>query len=161
MIDCGLQAMRSNIGLRWAVGFHCSMIVIVIKALTISPVPNKSKHNNCESRQRPAQVQWEQLNFVPCHCLEAQNTPAFGIDRQMSKLYEAIIVNTSGSQPLVVSSCEVLDRQGIQLRKRHVIVDDRYCYMCKRNGESIDHIFHHCEYNCSIQNVFFSQFKLP
>jgi len=29
-------------------------------------------------------------------------------------------------------------------RKRHVIVIDRCC-MCKRNGESLDHLLFHCE----------------
>jgi hypothetical protein len=35
------------------------------------------------------------------------------------------------------------------LRKRYVIVIDR-CYMCKRNGESVDHLLHHCEAACAL-----------
>jgi hypothetical protein len=34
------------------------------------------------------------------------------------------------------------------LKKRHVIVVDR-CYMCKRNGEFVDHLVFHCEVACA------------
>jgi hypothetical protein len=45
------------------------------------------------------------------------------------------------------------------LRKHHVIVVD-WCYMCKRNGESVDHLLFHCEVACTILNVFFNRFGL-
>jgi hypothetical protein len=45
------------------------------------------------------------------------------------------------------------------LRKRHVIVVDRCC-MCKRNGESVDHLLLHCEVAGALWDVFFSRFGL-
>jgi hypothetical protein len=44
-------------------------------------------------------------------------------------------------------------------RKWHVVVIDRCC-MCKRNKESVDHIFLHCEVACALWNAFFSRFGL-
>jgi hypothetical protein len=35
------------------------------------------------------------------------------------------------------------------LRKRHVIVINRYC-MCKRQGESVDYLLLHCETACAL-----------
>jgi hypothetical protein len=45
------------------------------------------------------------------------------------------------------------------LQKQHVIVVD-WCCLCKRNGESMDHLWLHCEVACAIWNVFFSRFGL-
>jgi hypothetical protein len=36
------------------------------------------------------------------------------------------------------------------LRKRHIIVVDRCC-MCKRDGESVDHLLLHCEVACLVE----------
>jgi len=44
-------------------------------------------------------------------------------------------------------------------RKRQVIVVDR-CYMCKGNGESVDHIPLHCDVAYVIWITFFSRFGL-
>jgi hypothetical protein len=45
------------------------------------------------------------------------------------------------------------------LRKRHVIVIDRCC-MCKRHGESVDHLLLHCEVAGALWNTIFSRFGL-
>jgi hypothetical protein len=45
------------------------------------------------------------------------------------------------------------------LRKRHVIVVD-WCCMCKRDGESVDHLLLHCEVACALWSAFFSRFGL-
>jgi hypothetical protein len=45
------------------------------------------------------------------------------------------------------------------LRKWHVIVVDK-CSMCKRNGESVDHLLFHCEVAYALCNDFFSCFGL-
>jgi hypothetical protein len=45
------------------------------------------------------------------------------------------------------------------LRKRQVIVIDRCC-MCKKNGESEDHLLLHCEVACVLWNAIFSRFSL-
>jgi hypothetical protein len=45
------------------------------------------------------------------------------------------------------------------LRKRHVIVIDR-CYMCKMNGETVDHLLLHCEVARVLWNAIFSRFSL-
>jgi hypothetical protein len=47
----------------------------------------------------------------------------------------------------------------VNLKKRHVTVVNRYC-MCKKNGESMDHILLYYEVACATWNVFFSQFGL-
>jgi hypothetical protein len=44
-------------------------------------------------------------------------------------------------------------------RKWHVIVVDR-CYMCKKNGEFVDHLLLYCEVSYANWNVFFSRFRL-
>jgi len=45
------------------------------------------------------------------------------------------------------------------LRKMQVIVIDRCC-MCKKNGESMDHLLLHCEVACILWNAIFSRFSL-
>jgi hypothetical protein len=45
------------------------------------------------------------------------------------------------------------------LRKRHVIVIDRCC-MCKRHGESVDHLLLHCEAASALWSTIFSRFGL-
>jgi len=35
------------------------------------------------------------------------------------------------------------------LRKRNVVVIE-WCFMCKKNGESIDHLLLHCEIACDL-----------
>jgi hypothetical protein len=45
------------------------------------------------------------------------------------------------------------------LRKRRVIVIDR-CYMCKKNGESVDHLLIHYDVTCVLWNAIFSRFNL-
>jgi hypothetical protein len=45
------------------------------------------------------------------------------------------------------------------LRKRRVIVIDRCC-MCKKSGESVDHLFFHCDAACVLWNAIFSRFSL-
>jgi hypothetical protein len=43
-------------------------------------------------------------------------------------------------------------------KKRQVIVIDR-CSMCKKNGESVDHLLLHCEVACVLWNAIFSRFS--
>jgi hypothetical protein len=45
------------------------------------------------------------------------------------------------------------------LRKRHVIVVDRCC-MCKRSGESVDHLLLHCVVAYAMWSAIFSRFDL-
>jgi hypothetical protein len=45
------------------------------------------------------------------------------------------------------------------LRKRRIIVVD-WCVMCKRNGDSVDHLLLHFKVACAIWNVFFNRFGL-
>jgi len=45
------------------------------------------------------------------------------------------------------------------LIKRQVIVIDRCC-MCKKSGESVDHLLFHCEVACVLWNAIFSHFNL-
>jgi hypothetical protein len=45
-----------------------------------------------------------------------------------------------------------------QSQEASCIVVNR-CYMCEKNGESVDHLFH-CEVAHAIWNVLFSQFGL-
>jgi hypothetical protein len=47
-----------------------------------------------------------------------------------------------------------------KLRKRHLIMVNRCC-LCKLNeGESIDHLLHHCEVTSALWNAIFSCFGL-
>jgi hypothetical protein len=45
------------------------------------------------------------------------------------------------------------------LRKRHVIVID-WCCLCKRHGESVDHLLLHCEVASALWTTIFSRFGL-
>jgi hypothetical protein len=45
------------------------------------------------------------------------------------------------------------------LRKRHIIIVDRCC-LCKRDGESVDHILLHCDLASTLWNNIFSRFGI-
>jgi len=45
------------------------------------------------------------------------------------------------------------------LRKRHIIIVDRCC-LCKRDGESVDHILLHCDVASALWNNIFSRFGI-
>jgi hypothetical protein len=45
------------------------------------------------------------------------------------------------------------------LRKRHVIVINR-CYMCKKTGETVDHLLLHCNVASILWNSLFSRFRM-
>jgi hypothetical protein len=45
------------------------------------------------------------------------------------------------------------------LKKRHIIVIDR-CYMCKKTGESVDHLFLHRDVASALWSSLFSRFGL-
>jgi hypothetical protein len=45
------------------------------------------------------------------------------------------------------------------LRKRQVTVIDKCC-MCKKNGDTMDHLLLHCEVACVLWNTIFSRFSL-
>jgi hypothetical protein len=45
------------------------------------------------------------------------------------------------------------------LRKRHLIIVDR-CWLCKRDGESVDHILLHCDVASALWNNIFSRFGI-
>jgi len=45
------------------------------------------------------------------------------------------------------------------LRKMHVILVDRCC-MCKRNGESVDHLLLHCDVAYALRSALFTRFGL-
>jgi hypothetical protein len=45
------------------------------------------------------------------------------------------------------------------LRKRQIIVINRCC-ICKKNGESVDHLLLFCEVACVLGNAIFSRFRL-
>jgi hypothetical protein len=45
------------------------------------------------------------------------------------------------------------------LRKRHIIIVDKCC-LCKRDGESVDHIFLHCDVASALWNNFFFRFGI-
>jgi hypothetical protein len=53
--------------------------------------------------------------------------------------------------------CKILTVDNV--RKRHVIIVDR-CYLCKRNGELMDHILLHCDVAFAMWNSLFTQFGL-
>jgi hypothetical protein len=45
------------------------------------------------------------------------------------------------------------------LRKRHIIIVDK-CSLCKRDGESVDHILLHCDVASALWNNIFSHFSI-
>jgi hypothetical protein len=45
------------------------------------------------------------------------------------------------------------------LRKRKIIIVDR-CYLCKRDGETVDHLLLHCDVASTLWNHVFSQFGM-
>jgi hypothetical protein len=45
------------------------------------------------------------------------------------------------------------------LRKRHIIIMDRYC-LCKRDGESVDHLLLHCDVASALGNNIFTRFGM-
>jgi hypothetical protein len=45
------------------------------------------------------------------------------------------------------------------LRKRYVIMVDRCC-MCKRNGESVDHLVLHCNVASALWSTLFTRFGM-
>jgi hypothetical protein len=45
------------------------------------------------------------------------------------------------------------------LRMKHVILADR-CFMCKQNGESVDHLFLHCDVAYALWSALFTRFGL-
>jgi hypothetical protein len=45
------------------------------------------------------------------------------------------------------------------LRKRKIIIMDR-CYLCKRDGESVDHLLLHCDVASTLWNLVFSRFGM-
>jgi hypothetical protein len=45
------------------------------------------------------------------------------------------------------------------LRKRHIIIVDRYC-LCKRDGESVDHLLFHCDVASVLWNNIFTHFGM-
>jgi hypothetical protein len=45
------------------------------------------------------------------------------------------------------------------LRKRHIIIVDRSC-LCKRDGESVDHVLLHCDVAFALWNNIFSRFGI-
>jgi hypothetical protein len=45
------------------------------------------------------------------------------------------------------------------LRKRHIIIVDRCC-LCKRDGESVDHLLLHCDVASAMWNNIFLRFSM-
>jgi hypothetical protein len=45
------------------------------------------------------------------------------------------------------------------LRKQNIMVVE-WCYMCKKNGESVDHLLLHCEVASALRHSIFSRFGL-
>jgi hypothetical protein len=45
------------------------------------------------------------------------------------------------------------------LRKRKIIIVDR-CYLCKRDGETVDHLLLHCDVATTLWNHVFSRFGM-
>lgn len=45
------------------------------------------------------------------------------------------------------------------LRKWKIIIVDR-CYLCKRDGESVDHLLLHCDVASTLWNLVFSRFDM-
>jgi hypothetical protein len=43
------------------------------------------------------------------------------------------------------------------LQKRHLIIVDWFC-MCKRSGESVDHLLLHCSVACELWSLVFCMF---
>jgi hypothetical protein len=46
------------------------------------------------------------------------------------------------------------------LRKRHIIIVDKCC-LCKRDGESVDHLLLHCDMVSALWNAIFNWFGMP
>jgi hypothetical protein len=46
------------------------------------------------------------------------------------------------------------------LRKRHIIIVDKCC-LCKRDGESVDHLLIHCDVVSTLWNAIFNRFGMP
>jgi hypothetical protein len=46
------------------------------------------------------------------------------------------------------------------LRKRHIIIVDKCC-LCKRDGESVDHLLLHCDVVSALWNAIFNRFGMP
>jgi len=45
------------------------------------------------------------------------------------------------------------------LRRRHIVVVE-WCCMCKKNGESIDHLLLHCDVARGVWSYFYSLFRV-
>jgi hypothetical protein len=45
------------------------------------------------------------------------------------------------------------------LKKRHIVIVDRCC-LCKRNGESVDHLLLHCDVASAMWNNIFTRFGM-
>jgi hypothetical protein len=60
---------------------------------------------------------------------------------------------------LCLVSCIREDPHHGQLRKRHIIVVD-WCCMCKKSGESVDHLLLHCEIASALWNAIFNSVGL-
>jgi hypothetical protein len=44
------------------------------------------------------------------------------------------------------------------LRRRHIVVVEEWCCMCKKNGESIDHLLFHCDVTRVVWSYFYNLF---
>jgi hypothetical protein len=53
--------------------------------------------------------------------------------------------------------CKILTMDN--LRKMHIIIVDRCC-LCKRDGESVDHLLLHCDVASALWNHIFTRFGM-